>query len=117
MHAVRERLAEWNLSWRGLLVVVGVGALVLAIVVWPSFLGDGTEVEVSGVVVAPFEMPSETGNIYYLRVSVGAGEEVRVPISRELVVRPGKIVVLAKRTEARLGVVQYRFLRYADAGA
>jgi hypothetical protein len=117
MHAIRERLAEWNLSWKGILVIAAIGALVLLIVASPSFLGGGTEVEVRGVVVAPFEMPSQTGTIYYLRVTVGAGEEVRVPISRELVVRPGKRVVLAKRTEPRLGIATYRFLRYADAGA
>jgi hypothetical protein len=86
----------------------------------PFFLGGATEVEVTGVVVAR-EMPSETGRIFILRVTVEAGEEVavpvRVPMSRELLVRPGNKVVLAKRTEPRLGVVQYRFVRYSDAGA
>jgi hypothetical protein len=117
VQSIRERLVEWNLSWKTILVIIGVGAIVLLIVVSPTFLGGGTEVEVTGVVVAPFEMPSQTGNIYYLRVTVEAGEEVRVPISRELLVRPGRAVVLAKRTEPRLGVVHYRFVRYADAGA
>ena len=116
MHSVRERFVDWNLSWRAVLVLVAVGTLVLLVLVLPSYLSGGTEVEVAGVVVAPFETPSETGNIYYLRVIV-EGEEVRVPISRELLVRPGKKVVLAKRTEPRLGVTQYRFVRYADAGA
>jgi hypothetical protein len=117
VQSIRERLVEWHLSWRAILVIVVVSALVLLIVASPAFLQGGAEVEVTGVVVAPFEMPSQAGNIYYLRVTVDAGEEVRVPIPRELAVRPGKTVVLAKRTEPRLGVVQYRFVRYADAGA
>jgi hypothetical protein len=112
---------DCSLSWRAILVVVAVGALVLLIAVSPSFLGGNTEVEVTGVVVAPIEMPSQTGHIYYLRVTVEAGEVVRVPIrvpiSRELLVRPRNKVVLVKRTEPRLGAVQYRFVRYADAGA
>ena len=120
MQSIRERLLDWSPSWRAILVVVAVGALVLLIAVSPFFLGGGTEVEVTGVVVAR-EKPSETGHIYILRVTVGAGEEVgvpiRVPISRELLVRPGNKVVLAKRTDPRLGVIQYRFVRYADAGA
>jgi hypothetical protein len=117
VQTIRERLVEWNLTWRGVVVIAALGALLLVILALPSFLNGGTEEEVTGVVMAPFEMPSQTGNIYYLRVTVDAGEEVRVPIPRELPVRPGKPVVLGKRTEPRLGVVQYRFVRYADAGA
>jgi hypothetical protein len=121
VQSIRERVLDGSLSWRAILVIVAVGALILLIVVSPFLLGGGTEVEVTGVVVGPLEMPSETGHISFLLVTVEAGEEVRVPIrvpiSRELLVRPGNRVVLAKRTEPRLGVVQYRFVRYADAGA
>jgi len=121
VRSIRERLLDVSLSWKTILAFVTVGALVLLVLVLPSFLAGGTEVEVVGVVVAPVEMPSETGHLYFLRVTVGAGEEVRVPvrvpISRELFVRPGNKVVLAKRTAPRSGAIQYRFVRYADAGA
>ena len=120
MQSIRERILDWSPSWRAILVVVAVGALILLIAASPFFLGGDTEVEVTGVVVAR-ERHSETGNIVILRVTVEAGEEVAVPVrvpnSRELLVHPGNKVVLAKRTDPRLGVVQYRFVRHADAGA
>jgi len=117
MRLFREHMFEWDLPPRAILAIVVVGALLLFMLASPYLFGGGTRVEVTGVVVAPFEMPSDTGNSYYMRVRVGAGEEVRVPISRSLPVRPGKTVVLTKTSGTRLGGTFYSFVRYADAGA
>jgi len=110
-------MLEWDLSPKAILAIVGLGALLIFLLASPYLFGGGSTVEVTGVVVAPFEQPSNTGESYYLRVSVGPGEEVRVPISRSLPVRPGKTVVLAKTSGTRIGGTFYRFVRYADAGA
>jgi hypothetical protein len=114
---IREHLVAWDLPPKAILAIVGAGVLLLLILAAPYFFGGGTKVEVTGVVVAPFEQPSDTGNSYYMRVRIESGEEVRVPISRSLLVRPGKTVVLTKTSGTRIGAVWYRFVRYADAGA
>ena len=114
---LRERMFEWDLSPKAMFAIVAVGVLLLLVLASPAYLfGRGTTVEVTGIVVAPFDAPSQSGDSYYMRVSVGPGTEVRVLIPRSLPVRPGKTVVLTQTT-GRLGSTFYRFVRYADAGA
>ena len=112
---IRVFMFEWELSPRALLAVSGVVALLLGVLAL-SYLDQGGEpVEVKGVVVAPFEQPSEALDAYFLRVIVPPGEEVRVRISREVPIRPGKAVILMAGHGSRFGRTRYWFSRYADA--
>ncbi len=104
---------EW--SPKTLLYIAGVAAVLLMTVSAVFFKSSGQPVEVRGTVVAPFERPTDDGAAYYLRVALASGDEVFVPISRNLTVRPRREVVLTARQRPGSAPFAFQFERYADA--
>jgi hypothetical protein len=110
-------MADWlarHVSWRG---ATGVALAVLllttyvAVPVWKRTT-EGHIVEVGGVVVAPLNVPDYSADLYYMRVRLDSGREVRVRVSRSQVVLPGRAVVLSARRTADDQLSAFRFLRY-----
>jgi hypothetical protein len=114
MERARRRLAASEIP-ATLFGVTLVGLAGLVFVALPFLRNDGSYVEVTATVVAPFERPTEDGSAYYMRATLESGEEVRVPIPRSVPVRPGQTVVLLSLEGNRLGLTRHRFVRYLDA--
>ena len=115
MERIRELLRDWQMSPRSLIVVVALCLVVLAIIVFPSLNAGRPVVKLTGTVIAPLDMPDRAANGYYMRVALTGDQEVRVPISRDIPIRPGQVVVLDRR-EGPLGVTTYQFEGYVDSG-
>ena len=104
-----------SLRTKSAAAIAALALVVLAIIALPFLRLQGDAVEVTAIVVAPFERPTEDGSAYFMRARLESGHEVRVRIPRTVPVRPGRPVVLTSLEGNWLGLTQYRYVRYVDA--
>jgi hypothetical protein len=110
-------MAGWlarYVSWKGAFGITLAFLLLAAYVVVPIWkhTTEGEIVEVGGIVLAPLDVPDYSADLYYMRVRLDSGREVRVRVSRGLMVIPGRAVVLSARRTDNDRLSAFRFLRY-----
>jgi hypothetical protein len=106
-----------HVTWKGAFGIALVFLLLAAYVALPIWnrTTDGQIVEVGGIVLAPLDVPDYSADLYYMRVRLDSGREVRVRVSRGLMVLPGRAVVLSARRADNDQLSAFRFLRYQSS--